>query len=223
MLWPEYRSVVLRHRHSLVPAVITLAVLLVMVASSFVAAAEPATGTVSGYRVLKGAAAEKFRVPADMRQVRTWRDSAHDLTYTRYQQYTQPFNALVDGAQLTVVRRGSKAVLVIGAHYPSTGARNRFAVDGPGAIGRAVSSEAVLGNLPSTVRGSLAHRTQLRLDPLTGRLFQHVESGTSGVFVIHQIDAETGAVINAWDGLSHVDPGPGTGVGVKGDRKSLRG
>ncbi len=54
-----------------------------------------------------------------MRLVRTWRDARHNLTFSRYQQYKQPFDALVDGAQLTIVKRGNDTVLVTGVHYVS--------------------------------------------------------------------------------------------------------
>ena len=57
--------------------------------------------------------------------------------------------------------------------------------------------------------------------PLTGRLFHRVESGAPGVYVIHDVDAETGAITAAWNALDNATPGMGTGV--RGDRKSLLG
>ena len=95
-----------------------------MLASS-VAFAQPSSATGSGtvagsggYGALSGTDAAGFRVPADVRLVRTWKDAKHNLTYRRYQQYVQPQGAPVDGAQLTVVKRGGTTVLVIGGYYP---------------------------------------------------------------------------------------------------------
>lgn len=196
---------------------------LVLMAGSAVAAREPEDAAAGGFRVLTGRAATTFTLPTDVRLVRTWRDARRDLTYSRYQQFARPSGALVEGGQLTVARRGDRTALVIGAHYPSAGqgARNRLVVNGLGAIDRALADRDLLGGIPESVRGDLISRTELRLDPLTGRLFHHVESGASGIHVIHEIDAETGAIVAAWDAIGHANPGGGTGV--RGDRKSLLG
>ncbi|MGI8928169.1 MAG: M4 family metallopeptidase [Candidatus Limnocylindrales bacterium] len=193
---------------------------LCVLATTSVAAAGPPAAAQAGFRVLEGNQAAAFRLPADVRLVRTWRDERRGLTYERYQQYVQPFSALVEGSQLTVVRRGANAELVVGAHYPAVGIRNRLLVDGKAAIGRAVADRTLLHEGARPPAAGLQHRTQLRLDPLTGRLFQRVESGAPGIYVIHEIDAETGAVLDAWDEIDHATPGMGTGV--RGDRKSLR-
>jgi bacillolysin len=201
------------------------AVVLALVASTTAlaqgpAASGPQSGT-SGFRTLTGPAAANFRVPADVTLIRTWHDARHDLTYRRYQQFVQPFNALVDGAQLTVAERGGASVLVIGAHYPSAAATNRLLVTGKQAVDRVSVSRSLLEEVPSSAKPLLVSTAQLRLDPVNSRLFQRVESGAPGVLVFHDIDAETGAVLDVWSGINEASPGMGTGA--KGDRKSLKG
>jgi hypothetical protein len=137
----------------------SLAVVLALIASSVVVAREPAADTQRGFRVLEGRAAAAFRLPADVRLVGTWHDALHGLTFERYQQYHQPFNAHVQGAQLTIVRRGAGTVLVVGAHYPSLAPGNRLLIDGNQAIGRALASHAVLGALPAPLRETLQSRS----------------------------------------------------------------
>ena len=94
-------------------------------------------------------------------------------------------------------------------------------IDGDAAIDRALGDRSLLSVDEQLERGSLRHQTQLMLDPVTGRLFQRVESGAPGDFLVHLIDAESGAILDAWDAIEHASPGGGTGV--KGDRKSLLG
>lgn len=192
-----------------------------LASASVVAAPGPTQASQSGFRVLSGREAANFRVPADARLVRTWRDERSGLTYERFQQYAQPFGALVQGAQLTVVRRAGGTALVIGAHYPSVGVSNRLLLDGARAIGRALVNRTLLGDLPEAVRANLVNRTELRLDPTTGRLFHRVESGAPGVHLIQEIDAETGATLDGWDAIDRASPGMGTGV--RRDRKTLLG
>ncbi len=184
------------------------------------AAREPASVTTSGFRVVSGRAAHAFVLPKDVRLVRTWRDGGRDLIYSRYQQYARPLNVLVEGGQLTVVRRGARIELVIGAHYPSVEISNRLLVDGARAAVRALGNRTLFGNVPQVVRNAIVSRTELRLDPETGRLFHRVASGAPGLYVINEIDAETGAVLDSWNAIAHAN---GMGTGVKGDRKSLLG
>ncbi len=208
-------------RRRLFPTVISFAVALCLLGGTSVVAAGPRQAAQSGFRVLTGRAAAAFRLPADLRLVRTWRDERNGLMYERYQQHAQTFGALVEGAQLTVVRRAGSVALVIGAHYPSVAVSNRLLLDGPRAIGRALLNRTLLGNLAEPVRAALTSRTELRVDPTTGRLYYRVESGAPGVHVIQNIDAETGAVLDGWDAIDRANPGMGTGV--RGDRKSLLG
>jgi Zn-dependent metalloprotease len=142
------------------------------------------------------------------------------LSYTRYQQYVQPQGAAVDGAQLTVVKRGSTTVLVIGGYYPSARATNRLVVGGPEAVALAAADKKLLRNAVAA-NAKLKHRVELWLNPENGRLFQQVESGTLGQSFVHQVDAETGEIIDSWDATQHI--GPGEGTGVKGDTKDLSG
>jgi bacillolysin len=214
----------LRLSRRLVPTVISFAVALVLVASSVAAAREPSTGiaaTGNGSLALQGRAAAVFGIPSDVHLVYTWRDAAHGLTYERYQQFAAPYNAHVVGGQLTVVRRAGNMVLVTGAHFPTVRVTNRLLIDGKAAIARAVASRTTLADTPSSTGATLQSTAQLRVDPTTGLLSQRVESGAPGIHVIHDIDAETGAVIDGWNLIEQVTPGMGTGV--KGDRKSLLG
>ena len=144
----------------------------------------------------------------------------HGLTFERYQQFKQPFHAHVEGAQLTVVRRAGAQVLVIGAHYPSLVSTNRLLVDGNQAIERAHARAGAFTASRRLPRVGLQNRTQLRIDPIGGRLFQRVESFADGVQVFTRVDAETGAVLDSWDALAHEQ---GEGTGVHGDRKDLLG
>ena len=146
-----------------------MALALVMLASTVAVAREPGTSAGTGqggFRVLSGGASRDYRLPSDVREVRTWRDAAHGLTYTRYQQYASG-NVPVDGAQLTIVQRGRATVLVAGAHYPSVVPTNRLVIDSAGAIARAVAAPAVEGapplrDVPAPV---LESRARLMLDP----------------------------------------------------------
>ena len=210
----------LRPRLSLGLTGIIIAVVLAVISGAVAAAANPDADVSSGFRVLRGREAASFRVPNDVRLVFTWTDSAHGLTYERYQQFVQPFGAIVDGGQLTVVRRGQAVEAVIGAHFTGLAPSNRLLVDSREAIGRAMASRALPNAIPERVRTMLQSRTELRIDPANGRLLQRVESATEGVHVFHEVDAETGAVIDAWDALAHQN---GMGTGVKSDRKSLQG
>jgi Zn-dependent metalloprotease len=223
----------MRHRRRLIPGATVIAVALCLGAGSIVSAGQPATSsrvTVAGYRALSGEAAKTFRLPGDVRLVRTWRDGATALTFERYQQFLtgaagRGAGAFIDGGQLTVVRRAGSIALVIGAYYPSVATSNRVVLDPAQAVGRALADRNVMESgaksaAPAAESPSVQNRSELRLDPATGRFFYLVESGASGLYVVHQVDAETGAIIDAWDALDHES---GMGTGVKGDRKSLRG
>jgi Zn-dependent metalloprotease len=120
---------------------------------------------------------------------------------------------------MTVVKRGQAVVLVIGAHYPDLRVTNTLKVTGPQAAVRATANKTLRDATSAETRANLKHRTELWLNPADGRLFHRVESGGAGVYVISQIDAETGAIIDSWNALPNVDPGEGTGV--RNDLKDL--
>jgi len=170
----------------------------------------------SGYLLLTDRAAAEFQLPSDVGPVRSWHDPLSGLTFDRYQQFAAPLGVYVDDAQLTVVRRAQTHVLVVGAHYPNLRVSLRPALGAAQAIVRARLDD----RLSAPAEERVARRAELRLDPESGRQFYLVESGAPGVHQFHEVDAQSGAVLAAWDALDRVD---GMGTGVKGDRKSLRG
>jgi len=180
-----------------------------------------ANEVVSGYRVQRGAALDGLRLPTDVRLISSRTDRAAGLTFERYQQFAKPLGVYVDGAQLSVVRRGDKVELVIGRHYPDLRAVLRPSI----AASRAATAAAV--NAPTVadtrVRPSdlATRRLEVRINPDSRRMFYLVESVAAGVRVFTEVDAQTGAVLEAWNGLEGVDPGQGTGV--KSDTKDLTG
>ena len=207
-------------RHRLAPNLSVVAVVLALVGSLLTAVPAAAAAPPSGHRVLTGRDAANFRIPADVRLITSWRDARRGLTFDRYQQVAAPFGAHVKGSQLTVVSHGERQVLVIGAHYPGQRADLLPLLQPAGAVGRALADRQLLRDVPDDLVAGLRHRTELRIDPASGRLFYLVESGTAGVHVFHEVDARTGAVIDAWDAIHRAN---GMGTGVKGDRKSLLG
>lgn len=207
----------MRPAHRLTTSSLVLALALAL-AGFVVPSAITATDSAgSGHLHLTGDAAAAFVVPRDVSAVASWTDQAHDLEYTRYQQFARPFGVHVDGAQLTVVKRGARQVLVIGSHFaglrvialPSINALRAIAI-------AAATSERF--DVPPDVAELLTHRTELRFDPVRGRLFQRVESGAPGVALFHEVDAQTGAVIASWNAI---ESAAGDGTGVKGDTKHL--
>ena len=206
----------------LVPPKAAAALALAFLATTAIAGAAVAAGPLQnqGFRVLTGADVAAFALPADVRQVWTWREPGSGLDFTRYQQFAAPLNVHVEGAQLTVVRRGEKTMLVIGAHFPGLKVAQAPALSAGAAAGRAATDRALLGPAALARSALLTRRAELRLEPGSGRLFYLVESGAPGIHLIHKIDAQTGALIDAWDGI---DRASGVGSGSKGDRKTLLG
>ena len=202
-----------------VPAVaVALVVLLGSAIATPILAANPEP---SGYRVQRGAQLDGFRVPVDVRLVSSRTDRSSGLTFERYQQFAAPLDVQVDGAQLSVVRRGDKVVLVIGKHYPDLRAIVRPSV----ATLRAAAAAAV--NAPRVARVNIrpaeltTRRSEMRINPETARIFYLVESVAPGVRVFTEVDAQSGNVIEAWSALHGLEPGQGNGL--KGDTKSLAG
>ena len=192
---------------------LSLATVFALAALLLPSSATLAADEMVGWRVLTGRAAADFQVPSDVHPTRTWRDPRSGLESTRYQQLAAPLGTHVEGAQLTIVHRGARQVLVIGDYYPGVRARNRVALSPTQAIEQATSDFGPNGT-------DLGHDTELRLDPADGRLFYRVESTAPGVRTFHDIDAQTGVVLAEWDAIDRAD---GMGTGVKGDRKSLLG
>lgn len=201
-------------------SVVSVLLCAVVLASSSVgtqsAAARPAgQSAVSGFRTLSGPAARDFRPPSDVKPLASFELKPLGITLTRYQQYVTGHGAAVDGGQLTVLTRARQAVLVVGAHYPNLSPRNRRALDDTQAIAHAIAHAPAL----APHRGRATHqRSALLIDPHTGRLFYRVESAGLDVRRFHDVDAESGAILDEYDALGHDH-----GSGVKGDRKSLVG
>lgn len=193
---------------------------LALAGASLTVAPVAAVQQASGGLLLTGRAAADFRIPADVRLTGSRSDRRHGLNNDRYQQYASGPEALVEGAQLTVVRRGQEQVLVIGAHYANLATAGGPLIGAAGAIARVASGARLTESVPREVIGLLRRRTELRLDPLIGRLFFRVESRAPGVRQFHDVDAQTGAIMAAWNALDDVD---GMGTGAKLDRKSLLG
>ncbi|CAN5779554.1 hypothetical protein BH24CHL6_BH24CHL6_09880 [soil metagenome] len=215
-------------RHALPPFSMFLACLLaVSTAAAPTASARPAEP--AGFRALSGAAARSFRAPDDTRRTQSLRLDRLNLTVERYQQFATRFEAAVDGAQLTVVRRDGEPVLVVGAHFPGVNAVNRPLLDETAAISLVVADDSLqpgeqgehAGEIDPPEAGledELSRWAGLWLDPESGRLFYRVETSGLAVRQFHTIDAQTGRLIAAWDALAHDH-----GTGVKGDRKKLTG
>jgi bacillolysin len=193
------------HRLTTLSLVMALCLALAGLAVPAIAATDP---TSSGHLNLTGDAAAAFVLPRDVTAVSSWTDAAHGLKYTRYQQFARPFGVHVDGAQLTVVKRGGRQVLVIGSHH--AGLR---VIALPAIKAAAARMIAAAG-----VENLVTQRSELRFDPASGRLFHLVESGGPGVALFHQVDAQTGVVIDSWNAIEGV---AGDGTGVKGDTKHL--
>ena len=207
----------LRHRFlPHLPVVVVLALLGTTFAAMPVAGASPP----SGYRVLTGRHAADFRIPSDVRLTRSWRDQSAGLTFSRYQQYAAPLGVYAKGAQLTVASRGARQMLVIGSHYPDLRVAGRAMLSAQQAIGRAAADRRLVRDLLPEQAALLRRRAELRVEPETGRLFYLVESGSPGVHTFHEIDAQSGAVIDAWEAIQHAN---GMGTGIKADRKALLG
>jgi Zn-dependent metalloprotease len=199
-----------------------LTVLAALLASGAIAAPVAAADNAPwGYRVQRGAELRDYRVPVDMRLIGSRTDPRTGLVFERYQQFAAPLDVLVDGSQLAVVRRDGEPVLTIGNHYPGLRVQLRPTVAAAAASAIAARNVGRVAGVRLDPSALVTRHTQLRLDPETRQLFHLVESAAPGVRVLHQIDAVTGDIIDAWDALHTAEPGMGTGV--KLDRKSLRG
>jgi bacillolysin len=168
----------------------------------------PAQGR-SGFQALAGATARAFRVPADMRLVAQGRlGRGGQIAAERYRQFFG--DAEVLGGQLTVYRDDAGVGdAVIGAHYAGLTPSNaiRFTPDGAQNVAMGRRSDP----------GS-AWSVDLMIDPGTARYFYRVESRSVDTRWFFWIDADTGAIVNEYDGLT-----TGSGTGVLGDTKNLTG
>ena len=164
----------------------------------------------SSFIALSGAEAQAFAPPVDVQLVTSLGLDGYGLTYERYQQFFGAAQVL--GGQFSVYRDSAgNGAMVIGAHYPDIAPTN--AVRRSPAQARAQVS-LDLGQVDHSV-------VELMIDPASGRYFHRVESRKPGEAWIHWIDASNGDVLRRYD--ARQTNGPGTGVGVKGDVKSVYG
>lgn len=186
--------------------VITLMAVAILIFTSAVPTTAFAQGS-GGFSALTGQAARSFRLPPGLEQVAGEKMDNLGLTVERYQQRFG--KALVLGGQLTIYRQANGETLaVIGAHYPNLVARNQVRLDE--AAARKVAA-AKLGNDGDWF-------IDLMINPQTGRYFYKVDNRRFDSRWFYWIDAESGEVINTYDGLT-----TGTGIGVLGDTKDLTG
>ena len=167
-------------------------------------AAQAAKEQPSGSFAFSGAAAAKFRLPNDVRELRstTFPDGR---TQTRYQQMVG--KAAVFGGQITVIEdTAGEAESVIGAYFPGLSPRNTVRLTKAEAREKFVNRAGGGGQIDN----------DLRLDPKTGRLFYEVESIRDDSRPVRWLDATSGSTLKAYDALAH-----GEGIGVKGDKKQL--
>jgi bacillolysin len=166
----------------------------------------PAQGR-SGFQTLAGATARAFRVPADMRLIAQERlGRGGQIAAERYRQFLG--DAEVLGGQLTIYRDDAGVRdAVIGAHYADLTPGNTIRLTAGGARGIAMGRR----NEPGS-----AWNVNLMIDPGTARYFYRVESRSVDARWFFWIDADTGAILNEYDGLT-----TGSGIGVLDDPKDL--
>jgi bacillolysin len=171
--------------------------------------AQPGRQGQSRFRALRGQAALSFAVPPDMRLTRQERVGAGgQILAERYQQIFG--DAQVLGGQITVYRDDAGVRdAVIGAHYPNLVAANvvRLTADGALSIAQARRNDS-----------SADSTADLLLNPSTGRYFYRVEIRSFDTRWFYWVDADTGAIVNEYDGLTTE---AGTGTGVLGDTRDL--
>lgn len=184
-----------------------LAIILLCVFGLSVSASAGPPRQSPGSLALNGKAAQAFQLPADMVMVHEQTRGPRGLAIRRYQQMLGAAEVL--GGQLTLqTDRAGAIVAVVGAHYPDVLAKNKVRLNK--AQAQAVAA-ARIGNTGEW-------RTTLMIDPGAGRFFYRVENKRFDSRWFLWIDAETGEVMNAYDGLT-----TGSGTGVLGDTKDLTG
>ena len=184
-------------------AVVAMLTLIVMIVPAG-AAGKNDNGN-NGFRAVNGAAAQAYRIPNDMAHVEQAEMANYNVVSNRYQQYKG--QAQVFGGQMTIYSDASngETMAVIGSHYDNVVASNSVALNS----GQARSIVA------REIGESGAWTTELMIDPASGAYFYIVESRGDAHRMFYWIDAETGATMNAYNGLAE-----GSGTGVLGDTKT---
>ncbi len=170
---------------------------------------QPGTQGASGFRALNRAAAAAFRVPPDVRLIAQGRvGPGGQIAVERYRQYVG--DAEVLGGQLTLYRDDAGVRdAVIGAYYVDLKPANTVRLTAGAARGVAAARRNDTG---------AAWKVDLMINPATSSYFYRVESRDVDARWFYWIDADTGTVLNEYDGLT-----TGIGVGVLGDTKNLSG
>jgi thermolysin len=148
-------------------------------------------------------------VPSDVRLIAQGRvGPGGQIAVERYRQYVG--DAEVLGGQLTVYRDDAGVRdAVIGAYYVDLKPVNTVRLTAGAARGVAAARRNDTG---------AAWNVDLMINPATSRYFYRVESRSVDARWFYWIDADTGTILNEYDGLT-----TGTGVGVLGDEKNLSG
>jgi thermolysin len=186
----------------LVLALVMLTLVIMIVPTMAAGKGQPA-----GFRALNGQEARDFQVPGDMKLVAQEGLGQYGLAANRYRQFIGEAEVL--GGQLTVYNdEAGTAVYIIGSHYPDLAAQNEVELSA-GQAKRAAMNQGGQGN---------EWLTTLMIDPGNGRYFYIVENRGFDSRWFTWVDAETGAILNSYDGLT-----TGDGIGVLGDTKDLTG
>lgn len=175
---------------------VVLAVALVITPGVVASASTPAPQ--SGFRALSGPEAADFAVPGDMELVNSFPLESSGLTYERYQQVVGARRASVLGGQITVYRdAGGVQRAVIGAHYPGLAPTNEVRTS------RADAERAAQRDVGRADQ----RRSELVIDPATGRQLHRVESIQEEHRWFHLVDAQSGRVVERFDALAHACDG----------------
>jgi thermolysin len=166
----------------------------------------------AGFRALTGPEAAAFAVPSDMRLVA--REPGNDrqlVSAERYRQFVG--NAEVLGGQVTIyIDNAGVRTAVVGAHYPNLRPAGAIRV-GP------AQAQAVAAARHADAAGEW--HTDLMILPDTARYFYRVELRAIDSRWFTWVDAETGAVLNEYDGFT--TQSVRDDIGVVGDFKDLTG
>lgn len=193
-----------RSKQTVLVTIMALLALVILIAPA--TAAQPGNGR-SGFRALRGQEARDFHVPDDMRLTAQEEMPNYHLSASRYRQFQGEAEVL--GSQLTVYSDASgEATAVIGAHYPNILIQNQVTLNSQQARRIAMDQIGSRGQWFTT----------LMLNPDNGRYFYNVETRAFDLRWFVWVDAESGAVINSYNGLAD-----GSGTGVLGDTKDLTG
>ena len=185
-------------------SIFAIPLLFLLLASTANAAPDISGQKRTEFIALKGAEANNFKLPANVHLMRTTNLKASGLVSKRYQQLVG--NAEVLGGQLTVLNNAEgETVAVIGENHPGLMSTNDININEKAA--QTVATK-VIGNAGKW-------STKLMINPTDGRYFYMVENQRSDSRWFHWVDATTGSVVNAYDGLT-----TGDGVGVDGLMKA---